>query len=167
MSKTEKWLYEKGKITLRLFEMWFWYTTFDRTSEVGLKVTWLMKYVTEENEVVKCLECGDEIAYGGRADRKFCCNSCKNRYNNKRTRNSKRRRMKILNSIDKNYSILEKLIRAGIREADVMELKDQGFDFDSVTSYRKIRRHDVFCCYDISFSVILDRVVSITRREGI
>lgn len=126
-----------------------------------------MKYVTEENEVVKCLECGDEISYGGRADRKFCCNSCKNRYNNKRTRNSKRRRMKILNSIDKNYSILEKLIRAGIREADVMELKDQGFDFDSVTSYRKIRRHDVFCCYDISFSVILDRVVSITRREGI
>lgn len=126
-----------------------------------------MKYETDETEVVKCLECGDEIAYGSRADKKFCCNSCKNRYNNKKTRDSKRRRMKIINSIDKNYSILEKLIRTGIREIGVMELKGLGFDLDRVTSYRKIRRCDVFCCYDISFSVVMDRVVSIKKREGI
>lgn len=110
----------------------------------------------------RCLECGDTIEYG-RAGKKFCCENCKNRYNNRRVRNTRISRMRVMTSLDKNYRILERLLRMGVTTMDVSYMKQLGFSFDSVTSYHKVRKRDEFCCFDISFVVTETKVTSITR----
>ncbi len=110
----------------------------------------------------KCLECGDSIEYG-RQDKKFCCDSCRSKFHNRRTRGSRSTKLKILSNLEKNYSILDKLLKINVTSMSVMELQHLGFKFDFVTSYQKIRRHNVFLCFDISFTIIADRVTSITR----
>ncbi len=109
-----------------------------------------------------CLQCGDPIAYG-RHDRKFCCDVCKNKFNNLKAKGTKKVKMKILSNINRNYTILERLLRGGVTTIGVVELQQMGFKFDYVTSYQKIRRHDVFLCFDISFTVISDKVTAITK----
>ncbi len=71
--------------------------------------------------------------------------------------------MRILSNLEKNYSILDNLLKINITSMSVLELQHLGFKFDCVTSYQKVRRHNVFLCFDISFTVIADRVTSITR----
>ena len=54
-----------------------------------------------------CPECGDKII--GRADKKFCSDSCRNTYNNALNKDSKNLIRNINNSLRKNYRILESL----------------------------------------------------------
>ena len=122
-----------------------------------------MGYDTERRES-RCLECGDMIEYG-RQDRKFCCTSCKNRFNNRRTRGSKAVKARILNALEKNYAILERLLKLGMTSLSAAQLRQLGFNFDYVTSYHKVRRHDEFCCFDISVTVMASRVISIERMK--
>ncbi len=110
----------------------------------------------------KCLECGDVIEYG-RQDKKFCCDNCRNKFHNRVRRGSRKTKLKILSNLEKNYSILDNLLKINITSMSVMELQHLGFKFDCVTSYQKVRRHNMFLCFDISFTIIADRVTSITR----
>ena len=112
----------------------------------------------------RCLECGDRIEYG-RQDKKFCCETCKNRYNNRKARGSRGIKVKVLSALEKNHNILERVLKLGLDSISVAELRCLGFNFDYVTSYHKVRRHDEFGCFDISFTVVSDRVISITRPE--
>ena len=73
-----------------------------------------MRYGDNPEDRPVCLECGDEIRYG-RKDKKFCSNTCKNRYHNEIQHYSRSSRLRILGAFDRNYSILEKLLRLNIR----------------------------------------------------
>lgn len=110
----------------------------------------------------KCLECGDKIVYG-RQDKKFCCDSCKNKFNNRKARSSRVAKVKVLSALDKNYAILDRLLKMDVTSLSVTELKYMGFNFDCVTSYQKVRRHDMFMCFDISFTVLSSRVTCIAK----
>lgn len=122
-----------------------------------------MEYNADRRES-KCLECGDTIEYG-RQDRKYCCTSCKNRFNNRRTRGSRAAKARIMNALEKNYSILERLVKLGMTSMSTAQLRQMGFCFDYVTSYHKVRRHDEYCCFDISVTVMSSRVISIMRMK--
>ncbi|MBO8453502.1 MAG: hypothetical protein IAC07_02110 [Bacteroidetes bacterium] len=124
-----------------------------------------MGYKAEDNrKFAVCLECGDEIQYG-RTDRKFCCENCKNKYHNRMTRNSRNVKLRIINSLHKNYKILERMLKLGLDSIDMTELKHLGFDPSFVTSYRKFRRHDEFCCFDIRFIMTPNRIYSVSRLQ--
>ena len=110
----------------------------------------------------RCLECGGRIRYG-RNDKKFCCETCKNRYNNRRARSSRGVKVRVLSALEKNYGILDRVLKQGVVSISAAELRQQGFNFDYVTSYHKVRRHDEFSCFDISFTVVADMVISINR----
>lgn len=113
----------------------------------------------------KCLECGAQISYGSRTDRKFCSDGCKNRWHNKRARNSRMFRIKVINAIEKNYKILSDLIKADIDVIPVTVLGQMGFDFSHITGYRKTRKSTEMWCYDISFVITETLVKSISRLE--
>ncbi len=115
-----------------------------------------------KDEKSKCLECGDRIEYG-RHDKKFCCETCKNKFNNRKARGSRVAKVKVLSALDKNYSILSSLLKLNVENISVAELRAMGFNFDYVTSYQKVRRHDMFLCFDISFVVISSRVTAIKK----
>ncbi|MDE6872617.1 MAG: hypothetical protein K2J62_10930 [Bacteroidales bacterium] len=116
----------------------------------------------DNHEASRCLECGDSIKYG-RQDRKFCCDTCKNRFNNRRTKDVRTIKTRILHILDRNHSILARLIRLNVTSLTVGELRQLGFDFDYVTSYHKTRRHDEYGCFDINVVIMSSKVISITR----
>ena len=113
----------------------------------------------------RCLECGNRISYGSRADRKFCCDKCKNRWHNKRTRNSRLFRIRVINALEKNYRILSGLIKMDVDTVPVTVLGQMGFDFSHITGYRKGRKSTEMWCYDISFTVTETLVKSIGRLD--
>ena len=121
-----------------------------------------MDYAANDDESHRCLECGEEIGYG-RDDKKFCCPQCKNTYHNKMARQTRAVKAKVQNVLDKNYSILERLLKHGITALSLAELKDYGFNISYFTSYSKNRRHDEFSCFDIRFIVMASSVISIWR----
>lgn len=131
-------------------------------SELWRKKGATMGYRTEDEEGRRCLECGNEIVYG-RADRKFCCELCKNRFNNRKNNYIRAMRARVLGAINRNYSILDGLIMNGVTAIPMIDLKQMGFDPDYVTSYSKVRRHDEFRCFDIRFRIVASEVVGISR----
>lgn len=122
-----------------------------------------MDYNTEEERRHSvCLECGDEIRYG-RQDRKFCCEACKNRYNNRKARSSRSTRLRVMNALDRNYRLLDRLLKLGMDSLDLVELRNMGFEPAYVTSYRRLRCHDEFCCFDIRFIMTATKICSLSR----
>ncbi|MGM9742789.1 MAG: hypothetical protein ACI3ZC_06995 [Candidatus Cryptobacteroides sp.] len=109
-----------------------------------------------------CLECGS-VMYGGRPDRKYCCESCKNRYNNKRAQGIRNLKLRIRNSLDRNYDILSVLVRNNVTHVDRAELAMKGFRPEFVTSHTRTPRHDCCCCYDIAYCLTPTRLINLRR----
>lgn len=125
-----------------------------------------MDYKDSEDRITKCLECGDEIGYG-RPDRKFCCPTCKNKYNNRRSQGSRLMKLKVINALNHNHEILSRLLKAGMTEIYILDAKRLGFSFEYVTSFRKVRSYAEFCCFDIKYRLTPTRLTSIYKMSDI
>ena len=121
-----------------------------------------MRYGDNPEDRPVCLECGDEIRYG-RKDKKFCSNTCKNRYHNEIQHYSRSSRLRILGALDRNYSILEKLLRLNIRTISLGDLAQMGYNKEFVTSYHKVGGHDEYRCFDIKYCCSGSRIFRIER----
>ena len=118
------------------------------------------------SERAVCLECGDEIVYG-RKGRKFCSEECKNTYHNRKHHHSRTVRLRILGILDRNYSVLEKLLRLDIRSVSLGDLALMGYNKEFVTSYHKVGSHDEYSVFDIKYCCSSSRVFRIERvQEG-
>lgn len=118
------------------------------------------------SERAVCLECGDEIVYG-RKGRKFCSEECKNTYHNRKHHHSRTVRLRILGILDRNYSVLEKLLRLDIRSVSLGDLALMGYNKEFVTSYHKVGSHDEYSVFDIKYCCSSSRVFHIERvQEG-
>lgn len=115
-----------------------------------------------KTEEAFCLECGDMMPYG-RKDRKFCCTKCKDDYNNRQRRMSRLAKLRIINALERNYDILDKLLSQGITSVDFYELKVLGYDPDFVTSSRRYKRYLECCCFDIKFLMSTHQICSMTK----
>lgn len=78
-----------------------------------------------------CLECGESIV--GRADKKFCCDTCRSAYHNTLNRDSNNLIRNTHNRLRKNYRILENLNPRGETKVAMTTLVRLGFDFDLLT----------------------------------
>ncbi|MCR4860517.1 MAG: hypothetical protein K5910_07630 [Bacteroidales bacterium] len=113
-----------------------------------------------------CLECGK--TFFGRKDKQFCSIACKNRYHNRKLKERRRYRMKILSALSRNYEILESLLREDRTSAPLSELEKAGFDPAFVTGHRKGSfRHDDYACFDISFYRSDTKIFNLRRRSVI
>lgn len=121
-----------------------------------------MKYAIKRETVPRCLECGDVLKYG-RSDRKFCSVKCRTAYNNRKARAGRRVRLKVRNAIERNYSILEKLLKAKVQSIALPEIRILGFRTEYATSYRKANGHHEFWCFDIKYYLTENRLFSISR----
>ena len=126
-----------------------------------------MEYAKRVKKMPVCLECGDKIKYG-RSDKKFCCEECKNRHNNKMARYSRANRRKIMAMLTRNYGILEQMIRSGIKSAEITDLVSEGFVPDCVTGFHKNRfqAHE-YSCFDIKYKMTDSRVYSISKIRNV
>ncbi len=93
-----------------------------------------MDFIHDQKEHMgkNCLECGNRII--GRADKKFCNDSCRNSYNNKFNKDSKNLVRTINNRLRKNYRILEALNPDDKIKITKARLVSADFDFTHFTS---------------------------------
>lgn len=113
---------------------------------------------------VRCRNCGEIIPFG-RVDKKYCSTVCKNRWHNRRNvpdaRPVIRRVMRIL---ERNHSILDKLLKLGIRSLDRFTLMGLGFNLEYSTSYKKTGIHHEYACYDIRYELTPTKIKKIVRK---
>ena len=125
-----------------------------------------MEYKKWERVIPVCLECGDKIKYG-RTDKKFCSDDCRNRHFNNKLKEGRAYRRKVLTLLQKNYELLDELIKSGIDSADFADLVTLGFTPDAVTFYHRSRRHDDFACFDIKYKMSESRIYSISKIQNV
>ncbi len=125
-----------------------------------------MEYKKWERVIPVCLECGDKIKYG-RTDKKFCSDDCRNRHFNNKLKEGRAYRRKVLTLLQKNYDLLDELIKSGIESADFADLVTLGFTPDAVTFYHRSRRHDDFACFDIKYKMSESRIYSISKIQNV
>ena len=108
-----------------------------------------------------CLECGDPIAYG-RLDKKFCSSACKNRYHNRETHDRHSVRLRVVNILDRNYSILESLLAMKTTSIKLCDISLMGFNKEFMTSCRKAGSHMECWCFDICYYCTATRICNVT-----
>lgn len=108
-----------------------------------------------------CLECGKTIEFG-RADKKFCCEECKSKYHN-REWNPWKTKKKVLSALDRNYSILDVLVRTGVSSITNSELGILGYNHGFITSSARVRGHSEEACFDIRYFRSETRIFNIHR----
>lgn len=126
-----------------------------------------MDYENKHNrQISRCLECGTSISYG-RKDKKFCCEECKNRHHNSLARMSKAAKKKVMAILERNYDVLDMLVREGVKAVWLSDLIEQGFNPGYSTFYRKTGRKDRYHCFDISYFMTPNRVSCITKIQNL
>ena len=114
----------------------------------------------------RCRECGKRLP-PGRSDMKFCCPECKNRWHNQRTSRYRNCRLRVLNGLERNHRILERMLSLGIRSVDMMEMLSQGFTPEYCSSCRRVKGHLEYACYDIRYFISPVRLWGIERIDRV
>ena len=125
-----------------------------------------MEEKKRERCIPSCLECGDKIKYG-RTDKKFCSDDCRNRHYNSKLRMGRTYRRRTLAMLDKNYELLEEILKSGQDSADFTYLTTMGFNPDAVTFCHHSRRHDIYACFDITYKMSERRIYSISKIQNV
>lgn len=120
-----------------------------------------MAYIIKKED--SCLECGDSLK--GRKDKKFCCLSCKNSYNNRKYQEIRRYKADIMSRLSKNYEILESLLNDSTRSAGLEYLSSEGFDPACFTGIHKSGCHYECSCFDITYCRTESRIFNICRKN--
>lgn len=125
----------------------------------------MSEYIKRSRHISTCLECGEQIRYG-RSDKKFCCEECRVRHNNAMARSSRINRRMVFKALTRNYEILEGLVERGVRSVSLLDVQGMGFSPSYVTSHIRTRKHDVYSCFDIRYTMTEGRLFSIMKIGG-
>ncbi len=100
-----------------------------------------------------CKECSEPLL--GRKDQKFCCDQCRNTYNNRLNEDANAYVRRINSILRKNRRILSQLNPEGKKTVDVYRLAEEGFNFHYYTNTYKTKKGVVyFFCYDHGYVVL-------------
>ena len=112
----------------------------------------------------KCLECQETVL--GREDKKFCCDSCRNNYNNKINKDSTNFMRNVNNKLRKNYRILSDFNPEAKTSISRSKLIDKGFDFDFFTNILKTTTGNTYhFIYDQGYRKLENDFYMLVRKE--
>ena len=98
-------------------------------------------------ETKKCLSCGEKIT--GRADKRFCCDQCRNVYNNKIRSDDDNYVRNVNNTLRKNRRILLEMNPTGKAKVHRNQLNAKGYNFSFFTNtYVNKDGKTYYFCYE-------------------
>ena len=110
-------------------------------------LTLLKNATVKSMEERECKECGQKLM--GRIDQKFCCDYCRNTYNNKLNMDSTKYIRRINNILRKNRRILLAFNPSGKSTVDGIRMAEEGFNFHYYTNiYSTKKGSTYYFCYD-------------------
>lgn len=111
-----------------------------------------------------CLECGEKII--GREDKKFCCDGCRNSYNNKINKDSNNYMRNINNKLRKNYRILSGLNVEGKSKTTKSKLLSKGYDFEFMTNILHTKSGNTYYfVYDQGYMVLDNDFYMLVKKD--
>ena len=112
----------------------------------------------------KCLHCNEPIV--GRADQKFCNDSCRSAHNNKQYTESNTA-IKLINRIlKKNYTILTTLNANGKTTVNKSYLHSKGYSFEHFTFTSVTRNNNTnYFCYDQGYREVDDNKLILVHNS--
>ena len=111
----------------------------------------------------QCLECEKE--FFGRADKKFCSDSCRNAYNNKSKAEEEAVMKRVNRLLRKNRNILNELNPTDKIKLSRDRLIKKGFDFDYVTQiYITKEAKEYRYCYDQGYLELDDSHILLVKK---
>ncbi|GGG74169.1 hypothetical protein GCM10007415_02000 [Parapedobacter pyrenivorans] len=113
----------------------------------------------------KCLDCGALLF--GRSDKKFCDDSCRTNYNNRRNSGESSYLRKVNSILKRNRKILETLNPKSETTVKWRTLISEGFNFDFITDmYETTEGVQYRFCYEYGYSLLdNDEVLLVKRKE--
>lgn len=88
----------------------------------------------------------------GRTDKVYCSEKCKNAANYQAKACKTKMKARMIQALDKNYSILNIMMANGTTSIRKEALESLGFDFSVCTSIKKGRcGHTLTCCFDMQY----------------
>lgn len=97
----------------------------------------------------QCLDCGEELA--GRADKKFCSDSCRSHYNNKRLVQQGFFVRKVNAILLKNKRVLDYIANTSNKEVAVNIAREMGFCDQYYTGNSQCGKQTIYHLYDRNF----------------
>ena len=111
-----------------------------------------------------CLDCGTFVK--GRADKKFCDDSCRNNYNNRLKLEDNLVLRRVNSILRKNRAILAKLNPKGKTKVSRKKLITAGFNFDYHTySYSAQNGNTYIFCYEYGYLILNEDSFLLVKRE--
>lgn len=111
-----------------------------------------------------CLECGEKII--GREDKKFCCDGCRNAYNNKINKDSTNYMRNTNNRLRKNYRILLELNPDVKSKTTKAKLLSKGFDFDYLTNILTTKTGNTYYfVYDQGYMLLESDIYMLVKKD--
>ncbi|MEZ5045641.1 MAG: hypothetical protein R2831_01470 [Chitinophagaceae bacterium] len=118
-----------------------------------------------ESEIKLCLFCNKKLV--GRADKKFCNDSCRNNYNNKQNDEGKEVKT-IINALKKNRKILQAYLQTeDTARTTKSRLLESGFQFNYHTHTYENQKGNIYkFCFEYGYlSLDNDWFLIVSRKE--
>ncbi|WP_293789373.1 hypothetical protein [uncultured Pedobacter sp.] len=114
-----------------------------------------------------CLDCGSPLR--GRADKKYCDDSCRSNYNNRLNNEDSLVIKRVNNILKKNRAILVALNPTGKTKVTGKKLVSAGFNFEFHTSRYKTQNGNTYIfCYEYGYLILnQDDYLLVKREEGL
>lgn len=111
-----------------------------------------------------CLECEERLH--GREDKKFCDDSCRNSFNNKRNKDYNNLMRTTNNQLRKNYRILAQYNPSSKSKVTKSALLQKGFDFNFFTNiYTTKTGTQYFFVYNIGYMFLEHDLCLLVQKE--
>lgn len=111
-----------------------------------------------------CPICNTE--FDGRIDKKFCCDQCRNTYNNTLNQDVINFSRQINRVLRTNRRVLSDLYQKNIRKVHKDKLISGGFNFDYMTNVYRTKNGKVYYfCYDLGYINSEDDFYTIVERK--
>jgi len=111
-----------------------------------------------------CLDCGSPIR--GRADKKYCDDSCRSNYNNRLNTEDNLVIKRVNNILKKNRAILATLNPNGKTKVSGKKLVSAGFKFEFHTSSYKTQNGNTYTfCYEYGYLALNEDSYLLVKRE--
>lgn len=112
----------------------------------------------------RCLDCEEIVV--GRIDKKFCCDQCRNNYNNKQNRDANNFVRNLNGILRRNRRILQRLAANNKAKVSKHKLDSLGFNFGYFTNtYQAISGQTYYFCYEYGYLEIDSHNYMIVLKE--
>ena len=137
----------------------------DNRIRIQQQANFIPAFNPNHNTMKTCLQC--ERSFRGRADKRYCSDSCRAQFNNQQRRTHPSTQQRIHQYLKQNHSILSSLLqRKNTLQISEMQLIELGFRMRYITHWISIHNEQIrFGCYEFEWKKTENGMIEIQKSK--